>query len=838
MNRDVQRLKDAAAGRWVELLVEVAGIPREHLDGQHHPCFRCGGDDRFRLVDEDAGAVLCNQCFHEKNGDGLSAVMWARGCSFPDALALLADRLGVKLERTGRGRGKGRPDARLEFLPWNDDIARLWARTKPGITAEAVRANGGKLAHWTGGPANARFHVVALPIHGAAGEEPRGWAMYNSTGAKLPTKSGQEEKILCTRFSKAGWLGLHALEHLETARVVWKVEGPSDMLALWSVIPAPARDRHLVVSTAFGASEKPRPDLLEIFRGKQVVVVADPDDVGRKGAERWARAIARDADAVRLVELDQEGGDLRDRIAAGWTYAELRELVKQVPNVEKPENPTDGEGIDWEEEDADPSRLGREFVRQRAGRFRWWRNDPFYWTGERWVAQGLEDFEADIVAFLRDEFRRVCAEKRAAGAGEDGPPKCYKITSGLVRSVRMCARSYATVSQAIDWGKELELDPDDELARVVGAQGREWVAFRNGILDLGALLSEGRADLQDHSPLWWSPNVLPYEYDQEATLPEDGHWQRFLEKNLRGDPEKITTIQEWLGYCLVPWTSLHTFLILEGEGANGKSVFCALLEALVGPDNCSHVPLELFGQRFALTPTLGKLANIATECGELDKVAEGFLKAFVAGEEMNFDRKNKDPVNAEPTARLTLATNNRPRFSDRTDGLWRRMQIVELDTTIAPSERIVGMDKPGWWISGPGAGELPAIFNWALDGLARLRSQDGFTDTAARQRAVEEYKIETNPAREFLLDQYEATDDAGYVAVERVYAEYKEWCKVHGYRSLGNRTFGKEVRRVFPRAYRHQVGSRRERTWVYRGVAEKVPEPDFDERSSESTWST
>jgi putative DNA primase/helicase len=60
---------------------------------------------------------------------------------------------------------------------------------------------------------------------------------------------------------------------------------------------------------------------------------------------------------------------------------------------------------------------------------------------------------------------------------------------------------------------------------------------------------------------------------------------------------------------LLPDTGQQSFLVLEGEGANGKSVYMAGLEAMLGEDNCSHVPLELFGDRFSRTQTLGKLAN-------------------------------------------------------------------------------------------------------------------------------------------------------------------------------------------------------------------------------------
>ena len=89
-------------------------------------------------------------------------------------------------------------------------------------------------------------------------------------------------------------------------------------------------------------------------------------------------------------------------------------------------------------------------------------------------------------------------------------------------------------------------------------------------------------------------------------------------------------MQEWVGYTLTPDTSQQKFLVAEGEGANGKTVFLETHTQLLGPENVSHVPLEMFGMRFQLTSTLGKLANICSEVGEIDRVAEGTLKQFTS----------------------------------------------------------------------------------------------------------------------------------------------------------------------------------------------------------------
>ncbi len=52
---DAQALKMAAKGRAVEILATLGGCDREKLDGGHHGCPKCGGKDRFRLIDAEAG---------------------------------------------------------------------------------------------------------------------------------------------------------------------------------------------------------------------------------------------------------------------------------------------------------------------------------------------------------------------------------------------------------------------------------------------------------------------------------------------------------------------------------------------------------------------------------------------------------------------------------------------------------------------------------------------------------------------------------------------------------------------------------------------------------------
>ena len=306
---------------------------------------------------------------------------------------------------------------------------------------------------------------------------------------------------------------------------------------------------------------------------------------------------------------------------------------------------------------------------------------------------------------------------------------------------------------------------------------------------------------------------LPYPYDPSADCPL---WLRFLAEVLEGDTERIRLLQEWSGYLLTPDTSLQRMLALLGDGGNGKSVALDLLTAMVGPDNVSHVPLENFGDRFQLTSTLGRLANIAAEVSSCDKVAEGPLKQFVGGDRMQFDRKYLSPVYARPTARLIVAMNNLPPFADRSPGLWRRMIVLPFRVTIEP-------ERQDPQLASKLKAELPGIFNWALSGLRRLRQQGRFTEPRVCVEAREECRTEMNPARVFLAEQCEE-DPAAEVATVEVYEAYRSWADTRGYRPFDNGAFGKEVFRRFAKVTKAKRGGGGDRYSVYAGLRLLLPQ--------------
>ena len=59
-------------------------------------------------------------------------------------------------------------------------------------------------------------------------------------------------------------------------------------------------------------------------------------------------------------------------------------------------------------------------------------------------------------------------------------------------------------------------------------------------------------------------------------------WLRFLSDLLR--PEDISTLQEFIGYCLIPSNAGQKMLVIKGSGGEGKSQIGHVLSGMFGPN--------------------------------------------------------------------------------------------------------------------------------------------------------------------------------------------------------------------------------------------------------------
>jgi hypothetical protein len=275
-------------------------------------CRAYGRDDQNPSAGINVGDGPARGRYKDFGGSGLSCTLFDFAAQYggfedwKDARKQYASAANVKL-------GKGmKPPERVQdgiyWKQWNEVLAEGWVKHKPPVTVESLAAAGGGLGMW---PAEIRkYPVVYLPIFGEdlTDSDPTGYVIWRRNGSQIPLFQGKNKppkpvKMLTIKGSKSGWMGLHGIRHLAEAQMVWKVEGPTDMMALMGSIPDALRDRHIVLTNSGGAGEAPKDWQIDQLVGKQVNIVHDNDEPGQKGATVWCNSLAESGILVKNVQL-------------------------------------------------------------------------------------------------------------------------------------------------------------------------------------------------------------------------------------------------------------------------------------------------------------------------------------------------------------------------------------------------------------------------------------------------------------------------------------------------------------------------------------------------------
>ncbi len=303
--------------------------------------------------------------------------------------------------------------------------------------------------------------------------------------------------------------------------------------------------------------------------------------------------------------------------------------------------------------------------------------------------------------------------------------------------------------------------------------------LQNGILNLES------GEFLDHGPEFLSTVQAQARFDATAEWPS---WKKFLDEILPHQDEQFL-LSEVFGYCLTPDVSHHKAIVLVGEGANGKSVILNVLEALVGPDNCSALMLSDLKERFRLAELENKLVNMVTEVEAKSLIHDAKFKSVVAGDPQVGERKNQDPFKFRPFSKWIIACNSLPASRDRSYGYERRLIIIPFEKVIPEDRRDPDLAKNLIRL------EISGILNWSLGGYLRLRDRGMFTIPESSKNALKAYREQIDPTLTFLEEQVIRDDHGSGVPLKRLYLSYNNWCEESGYMPMGKIIFGRTIER-------------------------------------------
>lgn len=274
---------------------------------------------------------------------------------------------------------------------------------------------------------------------------------------------------------------------------------------------------------------------------------------------------------------------------------------------------------------------------------------------------------------------------------------------------------------------------------------------------------------------------LPVRYNPYAPKPE--RWLSFLDELLY--PEDIPTLQEFIGYCLIPSNKGQRMMIIKGNGGEGKSQIGAVMSTLFGNNMKDGSIAKISENRFARADLEHILLCIDDDLRMEGLKQTNYVKSIVTAQgKMDLEKKNKQSYQGYMYARLLAFSNgDLQAMFDKSDGFYRR-QLV-LTTRDKPESRV---DDP--FIGDKMSKEIEGIFLWAFEGLLRLIANNfQFTESERAKANREAVKRNNVNAVEFMESEgYFVFAEDKSITSKELYEIYKLWCEENALSPMSSRS--------------------------------------------------
>lgn len=258
---------------------------------------------------------------------------------------------------------------------------------------------------------------------------------------------------------------------------------------------------------------------------------------------------------------------------------------------------------------------------------------------------------------------------------------------------------------------------------------------------------------------------------------------------------KIQLIQEFFGACLAGMpTRYQRYLVLLGDGANGKSTVAELLTSIFPPGSTSAIPIQDFGQEYRAAMLAGKLLNVVGELPERDILASEALKAIVAGDEITGRHIRQDPFKFKPRAGHVFNAQKMPMVNDFSHGFWRRPLIVGFDVKFS-DEPAAGERLKDAMILDALYQESGAIASWLIAGAARLAARGKFEEPLSSRAAVSKWQRDSDAVGMFADHFFR---ESGLGDDFEVYRLYQDWCLRTGHKPCSMHKLIPRLREMAP----------------------------------------
>lgn len=310
-------------------------------------------------------------------------------------------------------------------------------------------------------------------------------------------------------------------------------------------------------------------------------------------------------------------------------------------------------------------------------------------------------------------------------------------------------------------------------------------------------------------------NRLSAAYSEEKQTPE--RFLNFLNELLK--TEDIRTVQQFLGYCLLPTNCLQLCLILNGAGGEGKSQLGYILADILGELNLIQSKLQRVQERFGMANCANKLVYLDDDLDGKALVETGNFKTLVTSKgKLEAEVKGVQQNSSQFYTRFICFGNKvLQALYDQSDGFYRRLLIL----VVKPR------DKSRKAVRDLGdiilREEKEAIFQWMVDGLNDLIASGWRLYVSESSKAISEaLKRESDTIDTFFTDNPDIIlGQGGEIHTTALYNEYVYFCGDNALKPVSETNFS---RIISERQNRYQIEKanqlviNRKRARGYKGI--------------------
>lgn len=160
------------------------------------------------------------------------------------------------------------------------------------------------------------------------------------------------------------------------------------------------------------------------------------------------------------------------------------------------------------------------------------------------------------------------------------------------------------------------------------------------------------------------------------------HAYKFFNQIMGYKEEVVKFLQYHLGYCLTRETKLRSVYIFWGNGRNGKSVLCNLLEKIMNK-LFTAASKEVFikekkssGHTEHLMPLMNARLAVYSESDKKETLNESLLKSLTGGDSISIRAIYGKQFSFRPPAKYIMLTNHKPKFDTISQSILDRIIYI------------------------------------------------------------------------------------------------------------------------------------------------------------------